>query len=162
MLFSKWTANDYAAWWGAIIASLALIWNIVVAARSGARIHLTALPDMKLPPGVSDKTYIVVTATNRGDTPTTITHFCGYYLLKRKGIFKRRKRQPFIVKTGEFGMSIPHVLSPGEQWSSFSDQAGVRTQLDDGGGGDLYIGIYHSQSSRPCFKRVKLPEPSVC
>lgn len=37
--FGTLKASDYAAWWGAIIATLALIWNIVVALKAGARVE---------------------------------------------------------------------------------------------------------------------------
>lgn len=46
--FSKFTISDYAAWWGAVIATLALIWNIVIAARSGARVKVRVSPNMKI------------------------------------------------------------------------------------------------------------------
>lgn len=76
--FSSFKVSDYAAWWGAIVASLALIWNIVVAIRTGPKIHLTVTPNMQLHPrlpGEEDKSYIFVKAVNTGTSPTTITHF---------------------------------------------------------------------------------------
>jgi len=65
--FSKWSASDFAAWWGAIVATLAVIWNIIVAIRSGARVQVKANPDMQIfprQPITGDKKYISVTAVD--------------------------------------------------------------------------------------------------
>lgn len=93
--------NDIAAWWGAIIATLALAWNIIVAVRSGARIHVTANPNMKIYPKTpitGDKSYIAVTAVNSGTSPTTITHFCGF---SAPSLWKliRKQTQQFVITT---------------------------------------------------------------
>jgi hypothetical protein len=153
--FSTWTASDFAAWWGAIIATLVVTWNMIVAVRSGARIHVRANPDMQVyprQPNSEDNTYISVTAVNRGNSSTTITHFCGYYC---KGFWDllRRKKQKFIVKTGPaLGKPLPCVLNPGEEWSSMAEQKSLQEQS---AGGFLYIGILHNQRKRLVYKRVK-------
>ena len=126
--FSNFTANDYAAWWGAVIATLALVWNIVIAVRSGARVRVGVNSDVQIIPKQpisGDKTYISVKAVNHGTSPTTITHFCGYYTdsLWTK---VRGKKHKFIITThGGLGQTVPHVLTPGEEWSSLADQESV-------------------------------------
>jgi hypothetical protein len=153
--FSKWSASDFAAWWGAIVASLAIIWNIIVAIRSGARVHVRATSQMKVfppQPITGDKTYVSVTAVNRGNSSTTITHFCGYYT---KNIWDRirGKRRHFIINaSGLLGRPIPYVLKPGEEWSNMADQKDIQEKCADG---LLYIGIIHNQKKRPVYKRVK-------
>jgi len=153
--FSKWSASDFAAWWGAIIASFAVIWNIIVAIRSGARLHVRATPEMKIFPRQSttvDKKYISVTAVNRGNSSTTITHFCGYYT---KNIWNRirGKKQQFIITIDvSLGKPIPYILRPGEEWSNMAIQKDIQ---DKCAGGLLYMGIIHNQRKRPVYKRVK-------
>jgi len=153
--FSKWSASDFAAWWGAVVATLAVIWNIIVAIRSGARVHVRANPDMQVfprQPITGDKTYISVTAVNRGNSSTTITHCCGYYT---KNIWDRirGKKQQFFVNTDvSLGKPIPYVLRPGEEWSNMADQMDIQEKC---AGGLLYIGIIHNQRKRPVYKRVK-------
>ena len=153
--FSNWSASAFAAWWGAIIATLAVIWNIVVAIRSGARVYVRANPEMQVfsPQAITgDKMYISVTAVNRGNSSTTITHFCGYYT---KNIWNqiRGKKQQFIVNTDlSLGKPIPYVLRPGEEWSSMADQTSMQEKC---AGGRLYIGVIHNQRKRPVYKRVR-------
>lgn len=154
--FSTFTANDYAAWWGAAIASLALVWNIVVAVRSGARIRVRASPNMKIYPEqpiTGDKTYISVTAVNHGTLPTTITHFCGFYAQTFWDLM-RGKKQHFIINVNAgLGKTVPYVLAPGEEWSSLADQDDIFKKAK---GGFLYLGIIHNQKTRPIYKRVKV------
>lgn len=154
--FSKFSASDYAAWWGAVIATLALIWNIVVAVRSGARVTVRANPNMKIYPQqpiTGDNTYISVAAVNHGTSPTTITHFCGYYARSLWDLVKGKK-QHFIVNThAALGKTVPYVLAPGEEWSSLADQADL---LKNAKGRFLYLGIIHNQRKRPLYKRVKV------
>jgi len=155
MDFSNWSISDYAAWWGAIIATLALIWNIIRAIRSGPRIYVRATPNMKVFPEDSitkGKTYISVTAVNRGNAPTTITHFCGFYTNNLWNLI-RRKRQHFITNPHpSTGKTIPYVLSPGEEWSNLADQKDIQEKM---GNGYLYIGIIHNQKKHPIYVRVK-------
>lgn len=126
MDISNWSVSDIAAWWGAVIATLALVWNIVVAFRSGPRIHVRATPNMQVYPRqpiTEDNTYISVSAVNRGTAPTTITHFCGYYSQSIWHLL-RGKKQNFIVNTHPaLGRAVPYVLAPGEEWSGMADQA---------------------------------------
>lgn len=153
--FAKLTASDYAAWWGAIIATLALVWNIVVAVRSGARVKVRANSNMMIYPEdpiTAGKTYISVKAVNHGTSPTTITHFCGYYAPTFWDLI-RGKKQQFVVNTHPaLGKQVPYVLSPGEEWQSMADQQELQNHYS---GGYLYLGIIHNQRNRPIYKRVK-------
>ena len=157
MDFSSWSTSDYAAWWGAVIATLALTWNIVVALRSGPRIRVRATSNMQIYPRqplTGDKSYISLTAVNHGNAPTTITHFCGYYSTSLWKLIKGKK-QNFIVNTGhELGQTVPFKLAPGEEWSSLADQSDMEEKC--GKGGYLYMGIIHNQRKRPVYVRVKL------
>jgi len=154
--FTRLSASDYAAWWGATIATLALIWNIVVAIRSGARIKVRVNPNMMVYPRqpiTEDKTYISVTAVNCGTSPTTITHFCGYYSLSWRDLI-RGKRQQFIVNAHPaLGKQLPCKLAPGEKWSNMADQNNI---LKDCPSGFIYLGIIHNQKKKPVYKRVKI------
>ena len=156
MDFSGWANHDYAAWWGAVVATAAFTWNVVSALRSGPRIRVRAMPNMQTFPRIAptgDKTWICVTAVNRGSGPTTITHFCGFHA---KTIWKvlRRQGQNFVVPTGAgIGTALPHVLRPGEEWSGMIDQEDV---LRNTSRGYLYVGVIHNQRRRPVYVRVPL------
>ncbi len=154
--FTNFTASDYAAWWGAVTATLALLWNIIVAMRSGARIKIRATPNMIIYPKqaiTEDNTYISVTAVNHGNSPTTITHFCGFYAPTLWALIRGKKKQ-FVINThSALGKPIPFVLAPGEEWGGLADQ---KNMLGENGDGYLYLGIIHNQRTRPMYKRVKL------
>ncbi|MBE0493117.1 MAG: hypothetical protein IBX48_02135 [Thiomicrospira sp.] len=120
--FTTLQASDYAAWWGAIIASLTLTWNIVVAIRSGARLKIYVTPNMELHPphpGKEGQRYIHVRAVNNGTLATTITHFCGY-TAKTQFHSVTKNVQPFIIMNGNF--NIPFKLKPGEKWTGLASQ----------------------------------------
>lgn len=149
--FSTFKASDYAAWWGAIVASLALIWNIVVAIRTGPKIIVTATPNMQLyppAPGEEDKSFIFVKAVNTGTSPTTITHFHGYQAKGRFDYF-RKKHKPFIVSNNGRFPPPPIKLGPGDEWVGIMDQDSeiLSDEL-------LYIGIIHNQNKKPVLKKV--------
>ncbi|RII26493.1 MAG: hypothetical protein CXR30_16580 [Geobacter sp.] len=159
--FSKFSVNDCAAWWGATVATLAFVWNVIIAIRTGARVRVRAVPNMMVIPPITedeDKTYISVTAVNHGTSPTTITHFCGFYSTSLWNLIRGRK-QPFIVNAHPvLGKQTPHVLAPGEEWSNMADQKGLQEKSK---GGYLYLGIIHNQRKRPIYKRVKFEKDEL-
>jgi len=152
---SNMNPSDYAAWWGATIATLALVWNIVVALRTGARLHVTVAPNMEFFPATpreEGKKHIIVSAVNRGTSPTTITHFLGYADESWWGRFNKKKRQHFIVMPKEGSSSIPMKIEPGDEWRGIADQEGVL----DGVNKHVYIGVAHNQHKKSVYKRVKI------
>jgi hypothetical protein len=156
---SLWTASDYAAWWGAVVATAAFIWQAVRELRSGPRIRVRASPNViifpKRPP--LEGTYISVTAVNLGTATTTVTHFVGFCYLTRWSCF-RRKRQHFAIPTGlPIGKSLPCVLGPGEEWSNMIDQDDLEAKMKPR---YLYVGVIHNQRRRPVYVRVRLNKPA--
>ncbi len=63
--------------YAAIVATSALVLEVRRWFESGARLKIHIMPEGKTVnmPGTEDKTYLVATVTNRGNAPTTITHF---------------------------------------------------------------------------------------
>jgi hypothetical protein len=109
-------------------------------------------------PLTGDKLYISVTAVNRGNAPTTITHFCGYHT-KNLWDLIRRKRQNFVVNTHPgLGKQVPCVLAPGEEWQNMADQENLQESFK---GGFLYIGVIHNQRARPVYVRIHLAETAA-
>ena len=151
---SNFKPSDYAAWWGAVIATLALVWNIVVSIRSGPRLHVTVSKNMEFippPPDREDKKYIIVSAINRGTAPTTITHFLGYAADSWWSRFFTSKRKHFIVTGYPESSPIPQKIDPGDEWRGIADQAAI---LDDEEYKYVYLGVAHNQSQRTIYKRV--------
>ncbi len=152
MNFSLWSSSDYAAW-GAVVATLALAWNIVRTWRSGPRIYLNTKPDMALlpeTPATRNKIYIAVTAVNRGNATTTITNLHGYHSTAFWD-HNKKQRQNFVIPTYEdFGNRIPYVLKPGEDWHYLIDQSAMQEKF---GSGYLSIAVTHNQRNRPVYAR---------
>ena len=156
MDFSNWEISDYAAWWGAIIATLTLIWNIILALKKGPRIFVKAIPNMEIFPSdplTENKQYISITAINKGSAPTTITHFCGYFV-KNLWDFISRKRQNFIINAHpSTGKTLPYVLKPGEEWHNLADQKHI---IENYKNGFIYVGVAHNQQKKPKYVRISL------
>ena len=119
---------DYVAWWGAVVATLVLLWDVAKWFTSGPiirqRIQLDAFyPDSKvlnvekLENGESRElaAYCHIELVNTGTLPTTImelsaTHVRGKRKIGRMSISSQR----FIP---HYGKTLPYVLRPGEVWS---------------------------------------------
>lgn len=71
-------ASDVAAWWGAIIATLVLVWDVFKWRKSRFSIKVSASPNMSslnpLKEKLEDDKNIFVEVVNRGDKVITLTH----------------------------------------------------------------------------------------
>jgi hypothetical protein len=121
----EFTATTFAAWWGAVTATLVLLWDIFKWSKGGAQIVVTALGDRKLfssRRGPQDGYVILVTVKNRGKATTT---FKGAFLKLIRGKTKKHKKSPekTFYMVFETEQPIPHVLEPGQEWSGWLPQA---------------------------------------
>lgn len=152
----NWSPSDYAAWWGAAIASVALGWNIVTQIRSGPRIDLFVTPGMiMMPPSplTKDRSFVRFTATNSGTAPLTITSICGIHTKRSLPVFKG-KITHFVLQTEKhLSQDLPKLLSPGEEWNALVDQKGIEDMFPDG---SLYVGIVHNRRKQPMYRKVKI------
>jgi len=113
--------TDLVAWWGAIIATLVLVWDMYKWKRSGSIINVSASPNMhafgNLPNSIKNKKYIKVEIVNIGDRKTTITHLVMFHY---KSLFQKirgKKDKSFFVATPAlFPPPLPYLIEPGERW----------------------------------------------
>jgi hypothetical protein len=148
-----------AAWWGAGIATLLLVWDIFKWLTSGPRLVFTASADWVMVIhglGKTDATYISLTAANRGHIPATLSHVG---LLYYKSHVKRLLRQPnekFVVTQpgANFSGDLPVVLRPGEVWQGgiIQDEK-IESMLSNG---ILESHLFHSASKWAVRAKVKL------
>lgn len=154
-----WTIG--IATYAAVIATGALALEVRRWRESGPRLVLSASPEMSVasdPP--EPNTYLVVTASNTGDTPTTITHFA---LFKYDNIFQRwrdKKSLQRLVLNPSFPgdpVNIPKLLRPGERWMGVAgyDNKGELANLI--ATGKLYAAIIASHKSRATVTRITVP-----
>src|SRR5690348_11158114 len=122
------SASDYAAWYGAVVATVVFGWEIWKWTREGARLRVTATPNMITVAGdgspPSEK-MILVRAVNVGDSPTVVTHLAGYIYATKKDLRKNKTSHRFVIPNNMAGPNLPARLEPGSYWSGSMPQARI-------------------------------------
>lgn len=150
------------AWWGAIVATLVLLWDIMKWLQSGPklkkRIFLNAhyddgkvISQEKLENGVETaifEKYCHIELVNIGNMPTTIMGISATHKKKRNGFQMGTMQQAF---TEHFGKKLPHVVSPGEVWSCRLGMGHYKSILKYG---RPEIHVYLSHLKRPLSVRA--------
>jgi hypothetical protein len=143
------TLSDAAAWWGAGVATLVLVWDLYKWRRSGPQLEVSASPNMESYGGATADgagPFVVLEVRNNGARKTTLTHcvgFCHESWLHK--VFRRKPKHSFIVANPEPGR-IPHVLEAGERWMGLVSQNEQLASWSQNG--YLHLGVYHSGSKR--------------
>lgn len=153
-------AINYVAWWGAIIATLLLIWDVMKWFKSGARIRALAWSNVwymdgevtkseKVEGGVSKvlADYCHIELINTGNLPTTImgieaAHTPGKIVDQYSGRFGFT-RQAF---TPHFNKKLPAALAPGEVWSC---RFAMSNLVELAKHGSPYIKVHVSHKKKP-------------
>ena len=149
-------ATNLAAWWGAVIATLVLAWDVYKWKRTGPIVNVSASPNMQTFGGVldafQDKTFVVVEVTNIGDRKTTLTHLVGFHYTSIFLWLIKKKNKAFIVANPALSTPLPHVLEPGERWLGGIEQNKELEEMSRNG--YLYCGVYHSSGKKAVLQRV--------
>jgi len=150
--------TNIAAWWGAVIATFVIIWDIYKWKHSGSIINVTASPNMQtvenFPTYKDDKDYISIIVTNTGNIKTTITHLVIFYYKYNPILSKilKKKARTFPEPDPYNSPLLPIMLVPGEMWPCDIERNDELEKLSRNG--FLYCGIYHSNSKKPVMQRV--------
>lgn len=143
--------------YAAVVATFTLLWDWWKWLHAGPQLDVTVQSGMKMlnDPQFADKWLMVMRATNRGDRPTTLTHFTVHKYDSRWKFMRRRSSYDAIVNTwGQGVQTTPHVLQPGAVWTGVATQtADIEQMARDG---LVYLGLVHSHSKKPILRRVKL------
>jgi len=105
--------TNIAAWWGAVIATFVIIWDIYKWTHSGPIINVTASPNMQAVGNFSnresDKDYISIIVTNTGNIKTTITHLVVFYYKYKPVLSKilKKKTKTFLYQHHLFRHHYP-------------------------------------------------------
>ena len=150
------TTTDVAAWIGALTGTFVLLWDIFKWVRSGARIKVSASPNMtgfgSAAQLLGNNTCVVVEAINVGQSKTTITHLVGFhYQSWWNRLLRRKPSTTFLVPDPRPG-TLPHVLDIGERWLGMIEQNDELEKMSQEG--CLYVGIYHSTGRQPKVQRL--------
>lgn len=152
-----WTIGT--AIYAAVVATGALALEIRRWFESGPRLSVSVMPEMEAinMPGMEGKTYLVAQIANRGNAPTTITHFAlrGY-----RSWFGRLRSKPALQAIVPHphppgGLPLPATLQPGNIWAGMAEHThDLKCRID---AGYLYVLIYASHTNKPVLKRVPRP-----
>jgi hypothetical protein len=151
--------TDIVAWWGAIIATVVLGWDIYKWKQSGPKIRISVAPNMEtygaMPQALAGQTFTIVEVNNIGDRSTTITHLFGYCNPSLLHRLRGKKKKTFIIANPAVSGPLPYVLNPGEQWlGGIKQDADLERRSRDG---YMYCGIYHSNSKKAIVQRLVIP-----
>ena len=150
------SVSEIAAWWGAIIATLVLGWDIFKWKQTGPRLRLSVSSGMithgDVPNADPNTTYVLVEVVNVGDKKTELTHVAGLYYKSRIQRILGKNDKGFTVINPAFSTEFPCFLGPGERWLGGIEQTQELEELSRNG--LLYCGIFHSASKKPLIMRV--------
>ncbi|MEJ1402549.1 MAG: hypothetical protein RPU61_03400 [Candidatus Sedimenticola sp. (ex Thyasira tokunagai)] len=149
------STTDIVAWWGAIIATIILVWDVYKWKTSGAKIRYFVSSEMKLFGGIedNDKTYITFRVANIGDRPTTITTIGGKYYKSLWRKLTNKVDQAFVIPSPAFNHQVlPYVLEVGQEWMGGAEQTEDIEEMAKSG--YLIIEVYDSVHKKPSSDRV--------
>ena len=106
------------AWWGALLSTIVLFWDIYKYRTAGPRLCFRVRGGIILVPSDVKRTFVSSEVTNRGDRPTTITNLCVAYFKKPRSLAWLRNRSTInmVVKNPIGGPPLPFKLEPGNVW----------------------------------------------
>ncbi|MCP1289782.1 hypothetical protein NK214_06215 [Chromobacterium sp. S0633] len=139
----------FIALYAAIISTIVFVWDVYKWRQEGPDIHITTSTGMKMVGGVvpDEKTYISISADNRGSRATTITNLgLLYYKQWWKAYLCRKWRDGSFVIPNPLGQQIPHVLEAGARWSAAVNQDEDAERMIKSG--YLFVVLYCSTSNK--------------
>lgn len=133
--WDKITITDVVAWWGAIVATAVLVWDVVKWKLSGRpKLDIEVNADMSIlhSPNPNQKVF-TVSVTNNGDKKTTLENLSLWHYEKKPSRFRKQHPQILVATVSRAGRQLPHVLEPGETWAGFYEQTkSVEEMLETG------------------------------
>lgn len=145
------TATDWAAWWGALLATIVLLWDVIKWCKRGPKVKLDfdIRGNMKMyPPPPRNETYISIRASNTGDASVTLTNLAFvYYRNYLKFIFNMKAEKSFVIPQPLTTMPIPYKFSAGAIWDANIVQTKEIEDMCDSG--VVCIVLFHSGSKKP-------------
>lgn len=153
------TASDAAAWWGAIVASVVLLWDIFKWRVSQVNLRISAHPNMRAVTHTGkfdDDLNIFLEVVNNGNKTTTITHLIVKHHRNTLDRLRGKASMQGIVALPSDTQPLPFELEPGKRWVGLIDQKDVEAKASTTG--YFYCGIIHTASKKERLVRVKLPK----
>ena len=153
--------SNIAAWWGAVLATVVLIWDVVKWSRDRPRVRISA----RMPVAYSDserietktpggevatelRSYCHIEIINKGNMPTTIISVC--CSSKPGKIVIEHSNHNITIHDGN---KLPHVLGAGQLWSCRIPESAVQNIANQHSG--AYVKVRLSHKNRSIYTEVK-------
>ena len=142
------------AWWGAVIATVVLLWDVYKWRHGGPKVTMQVRTGMAIygDEEMKGKTLVVADVTNTGDRATTLINMTMTWYPSRWLWLLGKPKQQFFVKNPGRHAGFPHKLEVGDTWNGFIDQDEALGKLAQEG--LLYCNLYCSSQKRPISRRV--------
>lgn len=155
-------STQIVAWWGAVVATLVLLWDVLKWVRSGPRLKTRVALNIHYGDGkviskekidngdiVTYEQYCHIELVNVGDMPTTVMGISCTHKEKRGFGQAGLTQQAF---TEHYGKKLPHVINPGEVWSCRLPMGHYKSILQHG---TPEIQVHLSHLKKPLVARAK-------
>jgi hypothetical protein len=148
------TSTDIVAWWGAIVATIVLVWDVYKWKTAGPRLRFVVHTGMIVigDPMREGKKYFSAKATNVGDRPTTITNLALQFYKTYFDMIRHKPSQSMIVNNPSTEQPLPYVLNPGAIWQGLGLQNAEIEEMAKKG--YLVCGLCHSHSEKEIDRRL--------
>jgi hypothetical protein len=138
------TTRDIVAWWGAVIATVVLIWDIYKWKTSGPKLKFKVSPNMIVVGDPTREGTTFISATN-----LVIQHYTNYF-----NMLRNKPSTSMIVKSPSTVQPLPFILQPGQVWQGLAIQNEEFEILAKDG--YLVCGLCHSHSDKEIDRRIKI------
>lgn len=151
---------DLVAWWGAVVATIVLIWDIYKWKTAGPRLKFFVRSGMIVvgDPSLKGQFFISSEATNIGDRSTTITNLVIQHYKSYFSMMRHKPQTSMIVTDPSPSQPLPYILQPGSVWRGLCPQTEEIEQLAKTG--ILVCGLCHSHSDKEIDRRISIKERS--
>jgi len=164
ILFADLT-TPIVAWWGAVLATIVVLWDVFKWRRTGPRIRMSVRPDMRGvgEPELEGRTLILVSATNVGERPTTLESLTYVWYPTWWHRLRRKRDKKFFVENPGLQHPFPCKLEVGERWDGRVNQ--TEQMVEMARTGHLMCELHHACAKRPVAKRLAIssnvPKPAT-
>lgn len=152
------TASGIAAWYGAFIASVVLVWDVVKWRKDGPRIKAEARAGWRTM-GMDEfegKDVTSVKATNIGSRATMLTSFGMYWFHAGVSVRNRAKAKAFIIQPSTFGPGqVPKKIEPGDVWHGLVTESESYKSMQNEGG-KFFIALRFSHIAKEVLVPVQV------
>jgi hypothetical protein len=158
-MMQSMNTTDIVAWWGAIVASLVLLWDVYKWMAEGPRLTMRLSPNMRVlgDPSREGKIWVSVTVTNVGNRPTTIKVVGMEYYANWFSWLRNRAEKAAVFPNPSDSFPLPRVLKPGEEWLGLipQERTDMEISLEEmSRTGRLMIWLSQSHKQRAIRKRL--------